>query len=47
MQLLEASEKLEQLRYLEFGKKIKMVETSHFGIGIDTIEDLEQARRML
>jgi 3-deoxy-manno-octulosonate cytidylyltransferase (CMP-KDO synthetase) len=47
MQSLEASEKLEQLRYLEFGKKIKMVETSHVGIGIDTIEDLEQARRML
>ena len=47
MQSLEASEKLEQLRYLEYGKKIKMVETSHAGIGIDTPEDLEKARKML
>jgi 3-deoxy-manno-octulosonate cytidylyltransferase (CMP-KDO synthetase) len=44
---LEASEKLEQLRYLEYGKRIKMVETTHVGIGIDTIEDLEKARSML
>lgn len=47
MRSLEASEKLEQLRYLEFGKSIKMVETSHIGIGIDTKEDLEKARKML
>lgn len=47
MKSLEASEKLEQLRYLEFGKRIKMVETSHIGIGIDTPEDLERARKML
>lgn len=47
MKSLEASEKLEQLRYLEFGKRIKMVETSHIGIGIDTPEDLERARVML
>ncbi|MFV5693145.1 3-deoxy-manno-octulosonate cytidylyltransferase [Flavobacterium sp. LT1R49] len=47
MKSLEASEKLEQLRYLEFGKKIKMVETTHVGIGIDTLEDLEKARKML
>jgi 3-deoxy-manno-octulosonate cytidylyltransferase (CMP-KDO synthetase) len=47
MQSLEASEKLEQLRYLEFGKRIKMVETNHVGIGIDTPEDLEKARKML
>lgn len=47
MKSLEASEKLEQLRYLEFGKRIKMVETAHIGIGIDTIEDLEKARLML
>ena len=44
---LEASEKLEQLRYLEYGKRIKMVETSHGSIGIDTIEDLEKARKLL
>ncbi len=47
MQVLEASEKLEQLRYLEFGKRIKMIETHHEGIGIDTIEDLEKARKIL
>jgi 3-deoxy-manno-octulosonate cytidylyltransferase (CMP-KDO synthetase) len=47
MKSLEASEKLEQLRYLEFGKRIKMVETTHVGIGIDTAEDLEKARQML
>jgi 3-deoxy-manno-octulosonate cytidylyltransferase (CMP-KDO synthetase) len=47
MKSLEASEKLEQLRYLEFGKRIKMVETTHVGIGIDTPEDLEKARAML
>lgn len=44
---LEASEKLEQLRYLEYGKRIKMVETTHGSIGIDTIEDLEAARKLL
>jgi len=47
MKSLEASEKLEQLRYLEYGKKIKMVETTHIGIGIDTPEDLEKARKMI
>ncbi|OOV24613.1 3-deoxy-D-manno-octulosonate cytidylyltransferase [Flavobacterium sp. LM5] len=47
MKSLEASEKLEQLRYLEFGKRIKMVETAHVGIGIDTVEDLEKARLFL
>ena len=44
---LEASEKLEQLRYLEYGKRIKMVETTHGSIGIDTPEDLEKARRIV
>lgn len=46
MKSLEASEKLEQLRYLEFGKRIKMVETTHVGIGIDTEDDLFRAREM-
>ena len=44
---LEASEKLEQLRYLEYGKRIKMVETTNGSIGIDTPEDLEKARILL
>jgi len=47
MLALEASEKLEQLRYLEYGKRIRMVETDHGSIGIDTPEDLEKARKML
>lgn len=47
MTTLEASEKLEQLRYLEYGKRIKMVETTDVSIGIDTFEDLEKARKML
>jgi 3-deoxy-manno-octulosonate cytidylyltransferase (CMP-KDO synthetase) len=41
---LELSEKLECLRYLEHGKKIKMIATDHMSIGIDTLEDLEEAR---
>ena len=44
---LEASEKLEQLRYLEYGKRIKMIETAQGSIGIDTPEDLDKARELL
>ena len=44
---LEISEKLEQLRYLENGMKIKMVETDFVGIGIDTPEDLEKAKKLI
>lgn len=44
---LEASEKLEQLRYLEYGKRIKMIETTDGSIGIDTLEDLEKARKLV
>jgi 3-deoxy-manno-octulosonate cytidylyltransferase (CMP-KDO synthetase) len=40
---LEAAEKIEAIRYLEYGKKIKMVETEVGGIEIDTPEDLERA----
>ena len=45
--MLENIEKLEQLRYLENGIPIKMVETTFSGIGIDTPEDLERARALL
>ncbi len=41
---LEAAEKIEAIRYLEYGKKIKMVETEVTGIEIDTPEDLERAK---
>jgi 3-deoxy-manno-octulosonate cytidylyltransferase (CMP-KDO synthetase) len=44
MQPLEAVEKIEAIRYLEYGKKIKMVETRISGIEIDTPEDLEKAK---
>ena len=44
---LESAEKIECIRYLEYGKKIKMVETSVKSIGIDTPEDLDKARKLL
>ncbi|HAI16739.1 MAG: 3-deoxy-manno-octulosonate cytidylyltransferase [Xanthomarina sp.] len=43
---LEASEKIECIRYLEYGKKIKMVETDVQGVEIDTPEDLERAKKL-
>ena len=45
MEYLEASEKIECLRYLAYNKTIKMVETTHISIGIDTPEDLEKANK--
>lgn len=44
---LELSEKLEQLRYLENGVKIKLAETNYVNVSIDTPEDLERARKMI
>lgn len=44
---LEATEKIECIRYLEYGKNIKMVETRVKGVGIDTPEDLEEARKII
>lgn len=43
---LEASEKIECIRYLEYGKRIKMVETNVEGVEIDTPEDLERANKL-
>lgn len=40
---LEKTEKLEQLRVLENGYRIKVIETKFDTIGIDTSEDLEKA----
>ena len=45
--LLEETEKLEQLRYLENGFKIRLAVTDIPTIGIDTPEDLEKARQSL
>jgi len=46
MQFIEATEKIECIRYLEYGKKIKMVETDVEGVEIDTPEDLERAKKL-
>ena len=43
---LEKTEKLEQLRYLENGIKIKMTQTDYNNIAIDTPEDLEKAKKI-
>ncbi|HSV09684.1 MAG TPA: 3-deoxy-manno-octulosonate cytidylyltransferase [Hanamia sp.] len=45
--VLEVTEKLEQLRYLENGIKIKMVLTDESPVSIDTAEDLERARKLI
>lgn len=44
---LEAAEKIECLRYLENGIKIRMVETTYHGVSIDTPEDLERAKLLV
>ncbi|WP_395093955.1 3-deoxy-manno-octulosonate cytidylyltransferase [Vaginella massiliensis] len=43
----ELAEKLEQLRYLEHGMRIKVLETDFVGIGIDVPEDLEKAKQLI
>jgi 3-deoxy-manno-octulosonate cytidylyltransferase (CMP-KDO synthetase) len=44
---LERLEKLEQLRMIEHGIKIKVVETEFDSISVDTEEDLSRARKYL
>ncbi|MFH1778445.1 MAG: 3-deoxy-manno-octulosonate cytidylyltransferase [Candidatus Omnitrophota bacterium] len=44
---LEGIEGLEQLRVLENGYKVKVIETQFDTIGIDTPEDLERAKEIL
>jgi len=44
---LERFEKLEQLRVLENGYKIKMIESKYKSIGIDTLEDYNEAIKFL
>ncbi|MDC7692833.1 3-deoxy-manno-octulosonate cytidylyltransferase [Asticcacaulis sp. DXS10W] len=44
---LEQREKLEQLRALEHGMRIDAVEVDEVPLGVDTLADLEEARRRL
>jgi 3-deoxy-manno-octulosonate cytidylyltransferase (CMP-KDO synthetase) len=44
---LERAEALEQLRVVEHGYQIRMVETQYDSIGVDTPDDLERVRRLL
>ncbi len=47
MRTLEAAEKIECIRYLEYGKNIKMAISNTQGIEIDTPEDLIRANKAL
>jgi 3-deoxy-alpha-D-manno-octulosonate 8-oxidase len=48
MRSLEASEKIECLRYLEYGKKIKLaISTTENAVEIDTPEDLIRANKLI
>ena len=44
---LEKTEMLEQLRALENGAKIKVVETTESSIGVDTAEDFEKVKSII
>jgi 3-deoxy-D-manno-octulosonate cytidylyltransferase len=47
MNMLEKAEKLENLRFISNGMRVKMVLTQEKSIGIDTPNDLEKARKRL
>jgi len=44
---LEAAEKVECLRYLEYGIPLRMIVVDYMGVEIDTPEDLEKAGKLL
>ena len=44
---LEQAEQLEQLRALEHGHKIRVLETTHDTIGVDTADDLKRVEQLL
>ncbi len=44
---LESAEKIECLRYLEYGIRIRMVVTEYMGVEIDTPEDLIRAAKLI
>jgi 3-deoxy-manno-octulosonate cytidylyltransferase (CMP-KDO synthetase) len=43
----ERKESLEQLRALDRGVKLKVVEAASISIGVDTMEDLERVRAII
>jgi 3-deoxy-manno-octulosonate cytidylyltransferase (CMP-KDO synthetase) len=43
----ETSEGLEQLRFLENGYRMKVVETKYSSIGVDTPDDLEKVKKLM
>ena len=45
--ILEATEKIECLRYLENGIPLRMVVVDYMGVEIDRPEDLERAAKLL
>ena len=45
--ILEQAEKLEQLKFLENGISIQVVETKRDSVGVDTEEDLEAVKQIL
>jgi 3-deoxy-manno-octulosonate cytidylyltransferase (CMP-KDO synthetase) len=47
MTALETAEKIECLRYLEYGVQLKMVVTDYMGVNIDTPEDMEKAIQLM
>ena len=44
---LEQAEKLEQLRFLQAGIPIRVIEVPRMGVGVDTLEDLERVRTIV
>lgn len=44
---LEKTEMLEQLRAIENGARIRVVETAHGSIGVDTADDFDRVRKIL
>jgi 3-deoxy-manno-octulosonate cytidylyltransferase (CMP-KDO synthetase) len=45
--MLEQLEKLEQLRALDMGCRMKVIETEDFGLGVDTPSDIAKAEALL
>lgn len=43
----EKAESLEQLRWIYYGYKIKLIQVKYYGLSVDTPEDLEKANELL